>query len=411
MRKSNQATVILDAKNRIAKTRLFAPFSLTGSEITDAPNVSGLISGVGAISQSSFQSPVFSSIEDVRPKPEDFIGVPFRAISQSVAPGYWVDWSKPGVLEASVSMLYGQPVFKNHDFWDVEDWIGVVAKSYWDPKGENSGGIPGINADLLIDWKANPLVARGLLVKPPAIKSDSVTVKYQYDFSHPDLVEQDRFWRLMGQEVEGEIVRLIATKIMAYWELSLVFRGAQDENVIQPFQDDDPEPDDTVDPNESMSARRSLSKPVETTKERNTVKLTPELKTKLGLTSHTAEEVPDDVVLQRASTLADQASIAEQMTANARVECLRVATLAECGSAEGTLDPALAGMINQASGASLDGLTKMYGQKVATKFTATCQNCGGKVGSVRSSIETKPDETGDKTTPVKPVKRLGNLHG
>ncbi len=57
---------------------------------------------------------------------------------------------------------------------------------------------------------------------------------FEFDFSHPDLVEQGRFWQLLGEEVEGQIVRLIVTVILGFWEISLVFQGAQEENKQQP---------------------------------------------------------------------------------------------------------------------------------------------------------------------------------
>ena len=80
------------------------------------------------------------------------------------------------------------------------------------------------------------MLVRGVAMEPPAIHSASVTVLFEFDFSHPDLVEEGRFWQLLGEEVEGEIVRLIVTTILGYWEISLVFQGAQEENKQLPAE-------------------------------------------------------------------------------------------------------------------------------------------------------------------------------
>jgi hypothetical protein len=101
-----------------------------------------------------------------------------------------------------------------------------VSNVAWDETGDQFGGVPGINAEYKIDALMNPRIARGLLMDPPAIHSTSMTVLFEFEFSHPDLVEQGRFWQLLGDEVEGSIVRLIVTKIQEYWEASLVFPGA-----------------------------------------------------------------------------------------------------------------------------------------------------------------------------------------
>src|SRR5690606_29131701 len=90
------------------------------------------------------------------------------------------------------------------------------------------GGVPGINATYKIDALMNPRIARGLLMKPPAIHSTSMTVLFKFEYSHPDIATENRwrFFDLLGEEVDGEIVRLVVTEILEYWEASLVFQGA-----------------------------------------------------------------------------------------------------------------------------------------------------------------------------------------
>ena len=65
----------------------------------------------------------FDSVQALKPVESDYIYPVFRALSASVIPGYWLDYSRPGVLEESASMLQGQTVYKNHDFMDVEQWV------------------------------------------------------------------------------------------------------------------------------------------------------------------------------------------------------------------------------------------------------------------------------------------------
>ncbi|HEX8097603.1 MAG TPA: hypothetical protein VF507_06185, partial [Pyrinomonadaceae bacterium] len=189
--------------------------------------------GVGRASQYGAQPAniSFDTVEELLPKPEDYYYKDYRAISATLAPCYGLDFSKPGVLEAAVPMLKGQTVYKDHWFYSVDGWVGVVSEAAWDAKGDQvGGGTAGINAKLKLDSKKDPMLIRGVAMEPPAVHSCSVTVLFEFEFSHPDLVEQGRFWQLLGEEVEGQIVRLVVTAVLGFWELSLVFQGAQEEN-------------------------------------------------------------------------------------------------------------------------------------------------------------------------------------
>jgi len=335
---------------------------------------------------------VFTSIEDILPKEEDYIHPPFRALSQTLVECYSLDWSKPGVLEAAVPLLEGQTVYKNHNFYDVERWLGVISKSWWDADGASSDGIPGINVELKIDAKMNPRIARGLMMKPPAIHSFSLTVLFVFEFSHPDLVEEGRFWSLLGEEVGGSIVRLIVTKILAIWEGSLVFQGA-DTYAKQLPVSEETEGDD------ELSARRKTkmqagNPPQQQQKERKTVKFSTQRKQAFGIT-HESDEVPDEIVLQTMESLSSRAATVDTLLGEARAECLRVATLATVG-AEGALPEALASVINGAGAAQLKGLTELYTKQAGEKFPQTCQSCGHKTEG-RSSVEDRtgqPDAAG-----------------
>ena len=339
----------------------------------------------------------FESLEDLLPKEDDYVRPVFRALSQTLVECYCLDYSRPGVLEASVPLLQGQTVYPDHCFYRVAGYLGVISKSFWDGAGADSDGVPGINVELKIDWRKEPWIARGLMMKPPAIHSFSVTVFFEFEFSHPDLVEEGRFWSLLGEEVGGQIVRLIVTKILGYWEGSLVFQGADTLAKQLPTGDESEGEGD-----EELAARRrkkemSAGAPAQTTrKEKKKVKVTAEQKQSLGLQSHEGEDIDDGIVLQAATSVAARAQAAEQLVGTRRAELLRVATLAECGSSEGTLPAPLRSIIEQSQPGQIEDLIGHYSQRAADKFPQTCQSCGSTQVQGRSSVE----ETGEINKPV-----------
>lgn len=317
----------------------------------------------------------YGTVNDVLPKPEDAILVNFRALSKVIVPGHWLDWTKDGVLEAGVKLLQGATVYPNHQFWDINNALGSVSSAVWDAVGAEANGIPGINATYSIDALMNPKIARGLLWKPfPYIHSTSLTVLFEFEFSHPNLVEERRFWNLMGEEVDGEIVRLIVTKIVEIWEASLVFQGA--DRLAKKGKDDDEDFDD-----ESLSAAR-LSLPANSNEEKKTMKLTKEKKAELGI-EFDGDDVPETEILKAAENLAakhkpfaevnlkelqKQAGQAETLLSSKRAEVKRLATIAELGAEEGDLDDVVSQSIDEADAEKLVKLETYYQKKAAGKF-------------------------------------------
>jgi hypothetical protein len=367
--------------------------------------------GLGVASQYGAQpAPIsFDTVDQLLPKETDYYFKDYRAISASIAPCYALDFSTPGVLEAAVDLLKGQTVYKDHYFYSVDGWVGAVSEAAWDAEGKDSGGIAGINARLKLDAKKDPMLVRGVAMQPPAVHSCSVTVMFEFEYSHPKLVEEGSFWRLLGEEVESEIVRLVVTLIIGFWEISLVFQGAQEENKQLPALPSIPG-DVEIDDAEAELGRKDKknmtagdARPTTQKEGRQTVKVTDARKLTLGIT-HEGEDVPDEIVLSRAETLAAEASVGAALTSSMRTECLRLAKLAELGNEEGTLPDALTGTINDASGARLDGLTQMYRERAEQRFPQTCQSCGSQNVAGRSSVE---DRTGQPnagaTTPAKPL--------
>lgn len=315
---------------------------------------------------------------DILPTPDDYITVPFRAISKSIIPGHWIDWSKDNVLKDSLQLLFGQTVYANHDFTDVSQWLGSVASVDWDEAGDQSNGVPGINVEYKIDALMNPRIARGLLMDPPAIHSTSMTVLFKYEFSHPEIAAENRwrFFDLLGEEVEGEIVRLIVTEILEYWEASLVFQGAdrlaKQRKNTEEFAEMSAQTGDDTSPSQLNTGVK-------------TMKLTAEQKTKLGI-EFDGDDVPETEIAAAAEALADrvasfgpfdpaniaqltaEAEAGKKFTENQREEVRRLARLAE--SVEKDLPPVIEKQIAAADFDTLVELETYYTQKAADKFPA-----------------------------------------
>ena len=122
--------------------------------------------------------------EDFEPKDSEFIEPVYRLLSEAIVSKYWpTDFSQNNVLKKSMNMLVGQTVNCDHET-SVGNAIGTVKSVYWQPayKDETTGlMIPaGINGVLKIDAKSNPRIARGVMMDPPSIHSNSVTVRFKW---------------------------------------------------------------------------------------------------------------------------------------------------------------------------------------------------------------------------------------
>lgn len=170
-----------------------------------------------------------ATAEDLAPKDEEFIRPIYRALSEVIVRKKFdpIDFSKNGVLKASMSMLVGQSVYTNHDSF-VGNEVGVVSKTFWAEAYEVNGQtIPaGINAEFLIDGKAHPKLSRGIMMDPPSIHSNSVTVNFKWIQSHPKMEYQEFRNKVGSYDEKGQLIRRIVSEITAYYETSLVSHGA-----------------------------------------------------------------------------------------------------------------------------------------------------------------------------------------
>lgn len=386
----------VDDEKRTAELRYGAPIQVIGSP------VSGKGQSVSEISQ--FKNQYYDSssateevstlpVSEILPRDEDLYYVTMRAISQRLVDGYWIDYTRPGVLEASVPLLNKQRICVDHCYWKAESAIGAIVNSVWDTQGVNTNGLPGINIRFFVDSKIAPGIVRRLAYPVPAIHSGSVTVGFEWEASHPDLLEEKKFWWLLGQEVGGEIVRLIVTKVLFFREFSLVYEGA-DEDAKRLPDDDAPMPEGETEQSKRPAAS-NLPPEGGTTNEVTTVKLTAELKKLLGLESHTADEVPDAAVLAAVQSFAPQIAASQAIISAERDEVMRLVTLAE--SVNGQLSDAFKAIVLSAAPDQLPALKKLYAEKVQAKFPADGRS---------SKEEPGPGTTQQAAKPVEPMRYL-----
>jgi len=167
--------------------------------------------------------------EDLAPKDAEFIYPVFRMLSNVVVHKRHNPIEFPeSVLKESMKQLVGQTINVDHET-ALGNAIGAVVEVEWQESYKDKSGVTvpgGINAKLKIDGKSNPRIARGILMDPPAIHSNSVTVRFKWEPSHT-FEDQDEFWRKLGTfDADGELVRRVATEVVAYAETSLVNHGA-----------------------------------------------------------------------------------------------------------------------------------------------------------------------------------------
>jgi hypothetical protein len=171
---------------------------------------------------------------------DQYLIAPFRMLSAANAEKntFWgkkliIDFSTKGgdVLQAAVDLADGIPIYPNHST-DIEDWLGKVIKTKWTP-AINGKAIPGINGEFQL-WRGvdaqgevqserHYSIAEG--VAQGVIDRTSVGVLYEFEKSHP-LMDDAQFYSVMGTLVDNQLVRLVATRILQFFEVSLVQMGA-----------------------------------------------------------------------------------------------------------------------------------------------------------------------------------------
>lgn len=168
--------------------------------------------------------------EDLKPKDDEFIYPVFRLLSAvtvnkgSGSPTYF----PPAILKKSMSKLLGQTVFIDHEM-TTGNALGVVAEVEWQEEYTTKDGTivpPGINGKMKLDGKTHPGIARAIMMEPPAIHSNSVTIRFAWEKSHKSMPDDEFYSKLGSNDKDGKLIQKIATDIDSYWETSLVPHGA-----------------------------------------------------------------------------------------------------------------------------------------------------------------------------------------
>lgn len=341
----------------------------------------------------------FANPVETQPQESDFIEVNFRVLSAIVTrpemSGMILDLTRPGLLEAAVPKLAGKALSKNHWDYDVEDFLGVVSASEFDAAGASTEGIPGINAKLKVSRRIAPKITYGLLMNPPAITAVSAKIFINFEYSHPALAEEVGFYgylRRQGEERDGQMVRFIVTEIVEFGRLSFVDRGA-DYFARRLPDDEDPvlsPPGEEIEAETGNKKKQAGMSSQEPPKGEKTMKLSQELIAALGLQGDPATDFAESAVASALPGLATKAQLGTQLLDSLREEtraaALRVAALSHKGEGEaklGTVDELL---IRKADAAELAALKTTYEEQLAASLSATCQSCGAKVTSLRSSV-------------------------
>lgn len=163
------------------------------------------------------------------PTDDEFIEPIYRLLSECIISKYYpTDFSKNNVLKNSMHLLVGQTINCDHDT-EVGNAIGAVKSTMWQEsyKLPNGQVIPaGINGVMKIDAKANPRIARGIMMDPPAIHSNSVTVMFKWEKSHIELSDEEFYDKLGSYDKSGRLICREVTEIVNFSETSLVSNGA-----------------------------------------------------------------------------------------------------------------------------------------------------------------------------------------
>jgi len=168
--------------------------------------------------------------EDLKPKDDEFIYPVFRLLSavtvnkNSYSPIYFPE----EVLKESMGLLLGQTVFIDHEM-TTGNALGAVMEVEWQEAYKTKEGIKvpaGINGKMKLDGKTHPGIARAIMMDPPAIHSNSVTVRFAWEQSHKDMPSDEFYDKLGSVDKDGNLIQKVANKVDSYWETSLVPHGA-----------------------------------------------------------------------------------------------------------------------------------------------------------------------------------------
>ncbi len=307
--------------------------------------------------------------------PEEYVARPFRILSAAMTPYRYFDFSRDGVLKAATPLFEGLTLYANHNA-DVTRWKGKCLGPVWDDQNDPQG----INCLLAVDKTIDPNLARG--VETQALRSCSVTIWFEFEKSHPNL---DYYWNRLGEEIDGEIVRLIVTKITNAGEVSIVWEGE--------------DPYAKALSAESFSAADNPGAPQNFTssEEEVTMKISQKMAALLLLTvgADIAPEALEVAVAGKIEALQAEmaglkadADLGKQLLSETRTQA---ETLYKAAKGEGALEYFVTGVIRTADLATARALCEEYENAVDKAAPLACPKCGEKF-SRQSSQPESPDK-------------------
>lgn len=397
--------------------------------------------------------------EDLVPKDGEFVKPVFRALSEVIVHKRTnpIDFTANGILRASMKKLVGQSVYPNHEAI-VGNEVGVVSNVQWQEAYKTSSGITvpaGINAEMTIDGKSHPKIARSIMMTPPAIHSNSVTVEFAWEKSHPKLTDEE-FRSMLGKSgADRKLVRRVVTDIARYHETSLVAHGADPfAQVIKDGQITNPGYADSIynfsegkatknnyyffdfKDSASLSESSTLSDSNNTNSERDMNQLITKLAaifkttedeiteafiegkfnalsqeaskvesltTELSTEKGKVTQLTTDLETEKAKTiqltsdnnkLTSAATIGDAHTVSTREEVTRLYSLIK----EGKTDETMLSVIKEAKYEALSAFQKDFEAQLQKLYPGTCKDCGGHNVARNSSQGGEGDGSGQGTT-------------
>ncbi|MEN6359274.1 MAG: hypothetical protein ABFD59_04315 [Smithella sp.] len=303
--------------------------------------------------------------------PEEYFVTNCRLLSAAVTPYRRFDFTRDGVLKSAVSLFDGLTLYANH-YADVNDWKGMVQEPVWDETNVPAG----INAKAVLDRTVDPKLARGVETK--ALRSFSVTIWFTYEKSHPDL---KNFYDYLGEEVEGEMVRLIVTQITQAGEVSVVWEG--EDPFAKSFNAEPGDPGSGKDNHQTGG---------------KDMKFTATILTLLGIaagTEVTVEMLEEKVtgvitgLKNEIAKLQPDAALGVQLLTETRE---RAVTLYKTVKGEKFQQAFIDGVIGKADLVTARALVSEYEAEIDKSIPLTCPKCGETLAR-RSSLETGNGQT------------------
>jgi len=354
------------------------------------------------------------SFEELLPSAEDYLRLQFRALSAAYlgAGGYFLDFSRPGVLRASIPLMLPKEksgsrrrylMFHRNHSSAIQDRIGFIQDATWgEASGEQSS--PGINIEVMLDWKLAPNEARQLLSEPPLVDSVSVSLAFDWEKSHPDM-RNYQFWGLLGDEVDGQVVRIIVTEITEYYHVGLVWEGADEEaDKLEQRAQKNNEPKSQFGKAKSDNGGKMKSLTI-------SEKTAKRLFEALGLSEEPNEQdlldavsalmESNEEILTKNSALEERAKAYLKVLEKRRKEIVALIAKVD-GECKKSFETALGVMTWE----DLNEIAADYQARLEAKFPLVCGNCGSKNVSARSSKEEdvhEPNANGkaDKIDPAR----------